>query len=372
MGVRATWAEIDTAAVTHNAGVLRGAAGGAALCAVVKAFGYGHGPVRVAEAALRGGATWLAVALVEEGEVLRRSGIGEPVLVLSEPRPAAMAAVVQADLRPALYTMAGVDAAGRAAAGLATPLRVHVKVDTGMHRVGAEPAAAVEVAAAVAACDALHLEGVWTHLAVADEAAGADHTEQQLRRLDGVVAALAEQGIRPDLVHAANSAATIAHPSARRDLVRCGIALYGLAPSPEMDGAVPLRPALSLKAEVAFVKRLAAGEGVSYGLRWRAPADTVVATVPIGYADGVPRGYGLRGGEVLLGGRRCPVVGTVTMDQLMVDCGDGARVRPGEECVLIGRQGDEEVTAWEWAKRMDTIAYEVVCGISARVPRIWV
>jgi alanine racemase len=186
------------------------------------------------------------------------------------------------------------------------------------------------------------------------------------------VAALAARGIRPDVVHAANSAGAIAVPSARRDLVRCGIALYGLAPSPELDGIAPLRPALSLKAEVSFVKRLAAGEGVSYGLRWTAQQDTVVATIPIGYADGVPRSYGLKGGEVLLGGRRSPIVGTVTMDQLLVDCGPGSTVAAGDECVLIGRQDAEEVTAWEWAEKMDTIAYEVVCGISGRVPRIWV
>lgn len=372
MSVRAAWAEIDTGAIADNARTLAAVVAPAELCAVVKAYGYGHGPAPVAEAALRGGATWLAVALVEEGEALRRAGITAPILVLSEPRSSAMTAVVQADLRPALYTLAGVAAAAKVAEGLGSPLAVHVKVDTGMHRVGADPVAAVEVAEAVHHSVDLRLEGLWTHLAVADEPARAADTAGQLDRFAGVLAVLSERGIRPDVVHAANSAGAIAFPPARLDLVRCGIALYGLAPSLELSGAIDLRPALSLKSEVSFVKPLASGEAVSYGLRWWTNRDTVLATIPIGYADGVPRSYGSRGGEVLLDGRRCAVVGNVTMDQLLVDCGPGATVEAGDECVLIGRQGDDEVTAWEWATRMGTIAYEVVCGISARVPRIWV
>ncbi len=372
MSVRFTWAEVDAGAITHNARLLKELAGEAALLAVVKAFGYGHGPVPAAKAALAGGATWLGVALVEEGEVLRRAGIAVPVLVLSEPRPSAMGTVVAADLRPTVYTEEGVEAAARAAAGLSQPLRVHVKVDTGMHRVGASPDDAVAVARGVVERPELHLEGLCTHFAVADEPERADHTVAQLARFQTVVAELAAQGIRPDVLHAANSAGLLAHPDARLDLVRCGITLYGLAPSPALAGILDLRPALSLKAEVSFVKPLPAGEAVSYGLRWTATHDTVVATIPIGYADGVPRRYGASGGEVLLGGRRCPVVGTVTMDQLLVDCGPGAVVGQSDECVLIGRQGEEEITAWEWAERLGTIAYEVVCGLSSRVPRLWV
>ena len=372
MSVRFTWAEVDAGAITHNARQLKALAGGAELLAVVKAFGYGHGAVAAAEAALAGGATWLGVALVEEGEGLRRDGVTAPILVLSEPRPSAMPAVVAADLRPTVYTEEGVDAAAKAASGLHRPLPVHVKVDTGMHRVGAAPDQAVMLALSVAGRPELHLEGLFTHFAVADEPARADTTAEQLASLHAVAAAIADLGVRPDLLHAANSAGLLAHPAARLDLVRCGIALYGLAPAPALEGVVDLRPALTLKAEVSFVKHLAAGQAVSYGLRWTAPVDTVVATLPIGYADGVPRSYGVDGGQVLLGGRRCPVIGTVTMDQLLVDCGPGADVAPGAECVLIGRQGDEEITAWEWAERVGTIAYEVVCGLSARVPRLWV
>ncbi len=372
MSVRFTWVEVDRAAITANTRRLGALAGEAEVLAVVKAFGYGHGPVPAAKAALEGGATWLGVALVEEGEALRRAGITAPVLVLSEPRPPAMATVVANDLRPTVYTEEGVEAAARAAAGLPRPRRVHQKVDTGMHRVGATPDAALALARSVAGRAELHLEGLFTHFAVADEPERADQTARQLAGLLDIVGALGADGIRPDVLHAANSAGLLGHPAARLDLVRCGIAVYGLAPSPALSGVVDLRPALSLKAEVSFVKPLAAGEAVSYGLRWSAPADTVVATLPIGYADGVPRRYGASGGEVLIGGRRHPVIGTVTMDQLLVDCGLGSSVAAGDECVLIGRQGDEEITAWEWADRLGTIAYEVVCGISSRVPRLWV
>jgi alanine racemase len=283
-----------------------------------------------------------------------------------------MATVVQADLRPAIYTLEVVEAAAKAAAGLPKPLPVHLKVDTGMHRVGASPEMAVTVAEAISSHDELDLEGVWTHLAVADERGRDDYTTGQLERFSHVLQTLRSKGIEPRMVHAANSAGAIAHGNARLDLVRCGISLYGLAPGVELfKESADLRPALSLKAEVSYVKPIAAGEAVSYGLRWTAPRDTIVATVPIGYADGVPRAYGLRGGAALLGGERCPVVGTVTMDQLLVDCGPSSTVVPGDEVVLIGRQGEDEITAWEWAEKLGTIAYEVVCGISARVPRIY-
>jgi alanine racemase len=368
--LRPVWAEVDLGAVRHNAGVLAERARPARLCAVVKAQAYGHGPVRVAEAALAGGATWLAVALVEEGLALRAAGITEPVLVLSEPPAGSWDAVVRARLTPTVYTEVAVEAAAKAVAEAgAEPLAVHVKVDTGMHRVGAEPAAAVRVAELVAGRAELQLEGLWTHLAVADEPAN-PFTAEQLRRFGEVVAALEARGIRPPLLHAANSAGLLAHPESRLDMVRCGIALYGLPPSRALEGVVDLRPALSLKARVSFVKEVAAGEGVSYGLRYRLARRSVVATVPIGYADGVPRRLGEVGGEVLIHGRRHPIAGAVTMDQLLVDCGT-ERVAVGDEVVLLGRQGAEVVGAWEWAERLGTIAYEVVCGISARVPRVW-
>ncbi|HEY2430641.1 MAG TPA: alanine racemase [Acidimicrobiales bacterium] len=373
MGRRPVWAEVDLSAVRSNAQWLAEQAGPARLCAVVKAFGYGHGPVRAAEAAVAGGAEWLAVATVEEGIQLRQAGLTEPVLLLSEPVTGAMADVVAARLTPTVYTAGAVDAAARAVAvyGGRTALPVHVKVDTGMHRVGADPDAAVAIARDAAARPELEVQGLCTHFAVADEPED-PFTGEQLSRFLAVAEHLAAEGIRPPILHAANSAGTIAFPAARLGLVRCGIALYGLAPSPELAAScAALVPAMALKARVSYVKRVDAGERISYGLRYRLGEAATIATVPIGYADGVPRRLSAVGGEVLIGGRRRTIAGTVTMDQITVDCGEDL-VHHGDEVVLIGRQGGEEITAWEWAERTGTIAYEVVCGISARVPRDYI
>ena len=370
MSLRPVWAEIDLGAIRHNACVLRDLVAPSALCAVVKAYGYGHGPVRVAEAALSGGATWLGVALVEEGAALRRAGITEPVLVLSEPAPGAWETVVAASLTPAVYTQAGVEAAAKAVATHGDePLAVHVKVDTGMHRVGAAPDDAVAIAELVARTPELRLDGVWTHFAIADEPDD-PFTTEQLGRLLAVAERLRAAGVDPGMLHACNSAGAIAWPEARLDLVRCGVALYGLAPAPVLEGALPLRPAMSVKARVSHVKSVDAGERASYGLRYRFAQRAMVATVPVGYADGVPRGLSAAGGEVLLGGKRRPIAGTITMDQLLVDCGDDS-VAPGDEVVLIGEQGGESITAWDWGLLLDTIGYEVVCGIGPRVPRVY-
>ncbi|MDQ3897831.1 MAG: alanine racemase [Actinomycetota bacterium] len=374
MGLRPAWAEIDLGAIRDNAAALAALATPAALCAVVKAEAYGHGAVPVARAALEGGASWLAVALVEEGAALRADGIDAPVLVLSEPPVAAMDDVVALGLTPTLYTDQGVDAAAKAVASAgAPPLDVHVKVDTGMHRVGATADGAVAVVRAVADHPELGFGGLWTHFAVADEPAN-PFTEEQCARFDAVVQRLVALGLRPPMVHAANSAGALAHPGARHDMVRCGIALYGVAPSPALaaiDAVAGLRPVLSLRARVSFVKRVAAGEGVSYGLRRPLERPATVATVPVGYADGVPWRMAVTGGEVLLGGRRRPLAGAVTMDQILVDCGDDEGVLPGDEVVLIGRQGREQITAWEWASRVGTIAYEILCGIGPRVPKVY-
>lgn len=373
---RPAWAEIDLDAIAHNASALAALAVPAQLCAVVKANGYGHGSAAVARAALEGGATWLAVALVEEGRDLRAAGISAPILVLSEPPPPAMAEVVASGLVPTIYTGAGLEALS-AEVGHRTspaPFPVHVKVDTGMHRVGTTPSEAVRLARAVDRDPNLVLDGFCTHFAVSDEVED-PFTGVQMDRFDVALGELADAGLRPRLRHAANSGGTIWHPRSRYDMVRCGIALYGLAPAPAAPGLPPvpdLRPALALKAQVSFAKGVAAGERVSYGRRYQVPEDSVVATVPLGYADGVPRRLFADGGEVLIGGRRRPIAGTVTMDQLMVDCGPGADVRAGDEVVLIGRQGDETIGAWEWATATGTIAYEVVCGISGRVPRVYV
>jgi alanine racemase len=369
---RPTRAEVDLGAIAHNMGVLRAASGHGSVCAVVKAGGYGHGAVEVARAALGAGAAMLGVATIEEGVELRDAGIDERILLLSEPPHGALDAAVAYSLRPTLYTRGGVAAAVAAVRGSrrAEPLPVHLKVDTGMRRVGAAPGDLGGLAAAVESAPELGLEGVFTHLAVADEP-DRDFTATQLARFDAALAALDRAGIRPRIRHAANSAGTFCHPGSRYDLVRCGISLYGLAPAAALagrPGVADLRPALRLRSEVAFTKRVAAGEGISYGLRYAPARDATVATVPIGYADGVPRLLSARGGEVLIGGVAHPIAGTVTMDQITVDCGDHP-VNVGDEVVLIGTQGSTTIGADDWATALDTISYEVVCGISSRVPR---
>jgi alanine racemase len=368
--VRPTRVEVDLDAVAANVRTLRAHVDPTPVWAVVKADGYGHGAVPVARAALGAGAAGLAVALVEEARALRAAGIDARVLLLSEPPAAAAPAVVACGVEPTVYSPEMVAALDAAAGGRSEPLPVHLKVDTGMHRVGCAPEDAVAVAQAVDRAPALRLAAVWTHLAVADEPDRPD-TAAQLARFDAAVAAIEAAGIAVPERHAANSAGTIAHAAARHDLVRAGIAVYGIAPSPELAGAVPLRPALRLVSAVAHVKVVPAGEGVSYGLRWAPERDTTVVTVPIGYADGVRRPLGAVGAEVLVGGRRCRIAGTVTMDQITVDCGPGATVARGDEVVLIGRQGDQEVTAEEWAGLLGTIGYEITCGLGPRLPRTY-
>ncbi|HEY6319457.1 MAG TPA: alanine racemase [Acidimicrobiia bacterium] len=368
--VRPTWGEVDLGAVRANTRRLASLADPAALLAVVKADGYGHGAVPVARAALEAGASWLGVALVEEGTALRAAGIEAPVLVLSEPPAGAAPVVVDAGLTPVVYTEPGIEALAKAVADrTADPLPVHLKVDTGMHRVGCAPDEAADLVAAVTARPELRLEGICTHFAVADEP-DRPETRAQLDEFCRLVADLERAGTRPPLVHAANSAGLLQFPDARFDLVRVGIALYGVAPGPT-PSAVPLDPALSLRARVTYVKSLPAGARVSYGLRYALERPGTVATVPVGYADGVPRNLGLLGGEVLLHGRRYPIAGAVTMDQLMVDVGEDD-VEAGDEVVLLGTQDGEAITAEEWADRLGIIAYEVVTGIGPRVPRRYV
>jgi alanine racemase len=365
---RPAWAEVDLGAIAANVRLLVERAAPAAVCAVVKAGGYGHGAVEVARASLDAGATWLAVAIPAEGVELREAGITAPILLLAEFHDCA--ATIAHDLTPTVYSEHGITwLAAEARRQGRTGIGVHLKVDTGMHRIGVAPGEAVARAKAVLACPELELAAVWTHCPVADEP---DHefTPRQAARFAAVLDELRAAGIDPPLVHAANSAATLAHPALHHDLVRPGIAVYGLDPSPALSGSMALTPALSLKARVAHVQVVPAGEAVSYGLRRPMPVDTVVATVPVGYADGVPRGLSDEG-VVLIGGKRRPLAGSVTMDQLMVACGTD-EVAVGDEVVLLGRQGSESVTVQEWADILGTIVYEVTCGISLRVPRVYV
>jgi alanine racemase len=362
---RWAWAEVDLGAVRHNVQLLCGVAAPAKLWGVVKADGYGHGAVAIARAVLDGGAVGLCVALVQEGVALRHAGFDCPILVLSEQPASELEDAVRAGLDLTVYSREQLEAIA-VAGGRDHP--VHLKIDTGMRRVGAAADDALGLATAIDRSSAVRLAGICTHLAVADEPTD-PFTAVQIEAFDDVLTALAVAGYQAPLVHAANSAATIALPATRFAMVRVGIAMYGISPGPALDQqAVALRPAMSLVARVSHVKQVRAGDGISYGLRHRFESNTVVATLPLGYADGVPRRLFASGGEVLIGGRRRPIVGVVTMDQLMVDCGED-HVALGDEAVLIGRQGDETITAADWADRLGTIGYEVVCGISARLER---
>jgi alanine racemase len=354
-------ARVDLGAIERNAARLAAVAGPAALCAVVKADGYGHGMVPAARAALAGGASWLAVATAQEARGLREGGLEGPVLVMGALSEEELAVAVAARADVVAWRERFVD---RLPAGTA----VHVKLDTGMGRLGTRDAGeATRVAEAVATRDGLRLAGAMTHFATADDDPG--FLAEQLERFAPWARAL--KAAHPDLlVHAANSAAALREPDARFDLVRCGIAVYGMDPFHEDPSAHGLEPALALLSYVAEVKEAAPGESAGYGRRFVAERPTRLGTLPIGYGDGVRRAL-TNNADVLIGGRRVPLVGTVSMDNITVDLGDGG-AEPGAEAVLIGAQGGERILAEEVARRLGTINYEVTCGISARVPRVHV
>ncbi|MBU1228096.1 MAG: alanine racemase [Actinobacteria bacterium] len=360
--MRPTWIEIDLGAIRDNVAAIAAAVAPARVCAVVKADGYGHGDVPTAEAAREGGAQWLAVALVAEGARLREAGVDGPILLLSEPFPEEVSEIVRWELTPTVYRESFVDALAEVApAGYPA----HLKVDTGMHRVGASPEEAGRLATLIER-KGLVLEGVWTHFAVSEE--DPMYTAEQTQRLMGFLGGLAARGVVPPILHASNTGGALGDPSARLDMVRVGIGIYGLRPAPGFHPEVPLRPAMRVVSHVSFLQRLPAGARPSYGRVRPLAAESTVATVPIGYADGVPRRLREAGGMVLIRGKRRPFAGTVTMDQIVVDMGDDP-VEVGDEVVLLGAQGGEEITAGEWADLLGTIVYEIVCGFGPRIPR---
>jgi alanine racemase len=365
---RPTRAVIDLDAIAHNVRLFRDRPHTATIVAVVKADGYGHGAVPVARAALAAGAEWLAVALIEEGEELRAAGITVPVLLLSEPPAEAADRVVASDLTPTLYTLPFSEALRREAAKRSRHIRVHVKADTGMSRVGIPRHEWDRGMRNLSHWPELEVEAFWTHFACADQP-GHPSIARQQREFEAFLELARTHGFKAPLTHWSNSAAALTLDE-QRDAIRLGIAMYGLAPSAELADAADLRPALSLITEVSYAKDIEAGTAVSYGHTWEAPTDGRLVTLPLGYADGVPRLLSNRA-EVLIRGQRRPIVGNVCMDQLLVWCGDDD-VRSGEEVVLLGRQGDEEVTALEWAEIVGTITYEIATGVSPRVPRLHV
>ena len=370
---RWAWAEIDLDAIGDNVRLYREMVSPAAVWAVVKADAYGHGAVPAAEATIEAGAAGLCVALVQEGVELRDAGITAPILILSQQPAAQFGELIDHDLTPTLYTASAiaefaevVRRRGRA------PYGVQLKVDTGMNRVGATPAEASELVDVIRSSGVLRLDGVFTHLAASDEPAHPANFAQ----LGAFAKVIAACGLPDDDMpfHALNSAGAIAFPEARYALVRVGVALYGVSPGtgllvdPEHGEFLDrLRPAMALKARVSHVKQIQRGDGVAYGHRFVAEAPMWLATVPIGYADGVPRALAFHGGDVLIGGVRRPMLGVVTMDQIIVAVDDAVQV--GDEVVLLGRQGAQEIRAEEWADRVGTIGYEITCGISRRIAR---
>ena len=365
---RWAWVEVDLGAIQKNVALLAKQAGKAQLWATVKANGYGHGAVQVAQAALGAGATGLCVALADEAHELRQAKITAPILIVSEQPATQFEQMLRDDVVATLYNESTINSYAKTASDLGIVGKVHLKVDTGMHRVGAPVASAMTRCRQIKSLASLQLDGVYTHFAAAD-LPNHDETAKQVQRFDNVVAELDQESLRPKYVHTSNSAAAMRVLSATTDIARVGIAIYGIAPSGELESmAKDLQPALSLHARVSHVQHLASGEGVSYGLRTKLSQAATIATLPIGYADGVQRRLWKVGGEVLIGGKRCPIVGVVTMDQLMVNCGD-ADVQIGDHAVLIGAQGSQSISANEIAVKLETIGYEIVCGISARIPR---
>jgi Alr-MurF fusion protein len=371
--MRPTWLEIDLDVIRRNMHVLRQTIGrDRQLFAVVKANAYGHGATLVAPAALDGGADRLAVAAVNEAIELRQAGIQAPILVLGYVPAWQAEALLQYGLAATIYD---VDVA-RELSGIAqaqnSVIEVHVKVDTGMHRLGLYPEEAPAFLRRLSSLPGLSVEGLYTHFSTADES-NKDFSCQQLTTFTTLLDRLAEEGLRPPLVHSANSAATLSLPASHLNGVRCGISLYGLHPSAETPLPEGLRPALRWVARVAQVKELKPGDAVSYGNTYIAEAHRTVAVIPVGYADGFPRSP-RHWGSVLIGGHHAPILGRVCMDQTIVDVTEisvaGEQVRQGDEVVLIGAQGNQSLSAEEVATRLGTINYEVVSRLMARIPRV--
>lgn len=366
---RWAWAEVHTGLISHNVAIVAQRTAPVQVWAVVKANGYGHGAIQVANAALAGGATGLCVAIVDEGVALRRAGITAPILLLSE-QPAELAdLIVGYQLTPTVTTTRGAAVLAASASAADQTVKIHIKVDTGMHRVGVAPNEVVSLASFISSYESLTIEGVYTHFAVADDPSHAANAAQ-LSAFNTVLENLSSRGINPPLIHAANSAAALANEPSRFTMVRLGIAMYGLHPGPGVaELCAGLIPAMSIKARVSAVRWVEAGEAVSYGLVRPLTKGSLIATVPIGYADGVPRALGRTNIQVLLNGVPRSFAGTITMDQLMIDCESDSSVTVGDEVVLIGKQGEHSVTADDWAEALGTIGYEIVCGISPRIFR---
>ncbi len=362
---RPTWAEIDLGALKQNARALKGRIGdGSQLLAVVKANAYGHGAPAVARAALEGGASRLGVACSDEGVELRLAGIEAPILILGYTAPGEAEKAVRHGLTPTVNSLQQAEAVAVASRRLGRSTPVHLKVDTGLNRFGLDRAGVMDLARAIEHMPSLLLEGAYTHFACADEA-DKSFTWRQFEEFMAVA-----QVLDVPIRHVANSAAILDLPEMNLDMVRAGIALYGHYPSPVVSRATPLVPVLSLKSRVARIREIAECETVSYGRTWSAPCRCAIALAPCGYADGLPRLLSNRG-SMLVGGRRAPIVGRICMDLAMIDVTGIDGVSEGDELVVIGAQGQESIGVDEVAGQAGTISYEILCGVSRRVPRVY-
>lgn len=366
---RWAWVEVDLDAIRHNVRALSAHTPKATrFMAVVKADAYGHGAVEVSRAALEAGAEWLGVGTLDEAEQLRHAGVSAPLLLLTEPPETTADRLMDLDVVPTLFTREFAGALSRAAVARGTTATYHLKVDTGMNRVGVPAEEAHAFAAVLAEFPGLILGGTFTHFATSDVPGDWD-LARQVKRFSAALQAMRAERVDPGIVHAANSAATILAPETHFDMVRCGIALYGLHPGDSTHDQIDLRPAMSVKAKATQVKRIGIGEGVSYGLTWRAGASATVATLPLGYADGLHRVLSNRM-EVLGGGRRLAQVGRICMDQTLVECGRDAGLKRGSEFVIVGSQGSESISLDEIAGNSGTINYEMACAFGMRLERI--
>jgi alanine racemase len=361
-----TWLEIDLEAIRRNTSRLRTLCR-AEVMAVVKAGAYGHGAAPVARAAQRGGAAWLGAARLEEGLDLRRQGVEGRILILGATPPERVAEAVEARLALTVWTWDQCQAASAAASAVARPVEVQIKVDTGMNRIGLRPEEAVEFVRRSNETPGIQCRGIYTHFACADEAERGPTLRQQAS-FAAVVEALEAGGLRPEWVHAANTAGALGFPEARWDMVRSGVGVYGMHPSEAVPLPDEFEAALAWKARLTHVKVVPPGQGISYGHRYVTRAEERLGTVAVGYADGFRR---VDGNLVLVGGRRVPVVGRVCMDQCLVQLDAAPEARAGDEVVLLGRQGGERITAEDIGQRWGTINYEVTCGITERVVRVY-
>jgi alanine racemase len=366
------WVEVNPVAIAHNVRQIRSLLSDqTALMAVVKADAYGHGATIVAQTALQAGATWLGVATIPEGIELREAGIDAPILVLgAHHMPEQIRAIAHWQLQPTLCTprQALIFSETMGESGDRAPLSVHLKLDTGMSRLGTLWQEAAEFVQLVQGLPNLRIASVYSHLATAEDP---DQTvaKQQQQRFETAIARIKALGIIPPCLHLANSAATLTDPTLHYDMVRVGLALYGLYPANHLSPVVNLKPALQVKARVTQVKTIQPGVGVSYGHRFVADRERRIAVVGIGYADGVPRNLSNKIG-VLVRGQRVPQIGSVTMDQLMIDVTAIVDLREGEVVTLLGRDGDQFISADDWANVLGTISWEILCDFKHRLPRI--